>query len=239
MKQEQVQILEPSIKDVFNPEYRRDYLVHKTAKVRNKFYNFKIWGVKVGRVLTGKRVGPAEGWVKVRVRRALRNKRGIPIDKYGNEIDVNDIEALKNNCVYERPWYTIEYWKHNLLVNSGRDWVHAQLWTNTSAGTISSYYIGLTNDGTGTDATDTSLPGELDNTNGLGRAASTPAHTGGATTSTQIKTWTATNAGGTVQMAGNNYHASDASKMVLENTFTQTTLAAGDSLELTWTITTS
>jgi hypothetical protein len=234
------QILQPSIKDVFDSNYRRDYVIHKTAKVRNKFYNFKIWTQKLERIARGKPIGAQEGWVNLKVRRALRNKNGVPIDRDGKEIDVSDAKALEQRCVYPKDWYTIEDNKHNLLVTSGRDWVHAQLWTNTSAGTIAAYYIALTDDATGTDATDTQLPGELDNTNGLGRAASTPAHTPGATTSTLTKTWTATNAGDTgIQMAGACWHASTAATMALENTFTSTDLAVGDSLQLTWTITTS
>lgn len=237
-----MQILEkPSFKDVFDPEYRRDYVYHITAKPRNKIYNFKIWSQKLGRVFVGKRVGPQEGWVKLRVKRCVKNERGVPIDKYGNEIDVSDVKALQQKCVYKKDWFTVEDFKHNLLVTSGKDWVHAQLWTNTAAGTRGANFVGLTDDATGTAAGDTSLPGEVDNTNGLGRkVADSITHTPGANTSILVTTWTATNAGDTnIQMAGTFYHASTSTAFVLENTFTSTNLVAGDSLELTWTITTS
>jgi hypothetical protein len=234
-------MMQPSIKDIFETEYRRDYFIHKTAKARNKLYNFKILTKKIARVTKGQPIGTQEGWVKLRVKRAKRNAKGIPIDINGKEIDISDAIALRENCVYERDWFTVEDFKHNLLVTSGKDWVHAQLWTNTAAGTRGANYVGLTDDATGTAAGDTTLPGELDNTNGLGRkVADTITHTAGTNTTVLVTTWTATNAGDTgIQMAGTFYHASTTTAFVLENIFTSTNLAAGDSLELTWTITTS
>ena len=231
----------PSVKDIFDPKYRRDYINHITAKPRNKLYNFHIFTKKVARLVTGKPVGSQEGYVKLRVRRALRNKRGIPIDKYGNEIDVNDQKALEERCVYPKDWYTIEDYKHNLLLTVGRDWIHAQLWTNTSAGTIGANFIGLTANASAPAAGDTVLTGEVNNTNGMGRKVATPiTHTASATTSLLVSTWTASASGeASLQKAATFYHASTTTLIVLENTFTVTTLVSGDSLELSWTITTT
>ena len=232
---------QPSIKDIFEKEYRRDYINHVTAKPRNKLYNFKILTKKLLKVAKGEGFGSQEGYVKVRVRRCIKNQRGIPIDKYGNEIDVKDVKALQDKCTYKKDWFTVEQYKHNLLLTSGKDWVHAQLWTNTAAGTRGANFVGLTDDATGTAAGDTTLPGEVDNTNGLGRkVADTITHTPGANTTVLVTTWTATNSGDTnIQMAATFYHASTTTLIALENIFTSTNLIAGDSLELTWTITTS
>lgn len=50
---------------------------------------------------------------------------------------------------------------HNLLTNNGRDLFHAQCYTNTSAGTIGSNYIALTESSFTPLVGDTSLVGEI------------------------------------------------------------------------------
>lgn len=51
--------------------------------------------------------------------------------------------------------------KHNLLTTDGRDFFHAQVYTNTSAGTRGANFIALTTDSSGADAGDTTLPSEI------------------------------------------------------------------------------
>ena len=51
--------------------------------------------------------------------------------------------------------------QHNLLTTDGRDFFHAQVYVNTSAGTRGANFIALTTDSTGAAAGDTTLPGEI------------------------------------------------------------------------------
>ena len=77
--------------------------------------------------------------------------------------------------------------KHNLLTNAGRDYFHAQCYTNTSAGGIGCNYIALSENSGGAAAGHTAVAGEI-STSGLARAqASTRTHTSGTNTNlTQI-----------------------------------------------------
>lgn len=202
---------------------RRDYVIHKTSKLRNKVYNYY-------RRVTGT-YGGVEGFLTVRVRRAERDPKdpSQPLkDEFGN-------------IVYKRGWRFIERNKHNLLTTNGRDWVHAQLLTNTTAGTQGANEVALTDDATGANAADDTLPGELDNTNGLGKKGADGGitHTDDTNTTTFVVSWTASGAGDTnIQMAGTFFVPTAATgQLVFENTFTSTDLASGDTLELTWTFT--
>ena len=106
------------------------------------------------------------------------------------------------------------------------------------SGTLPAKWIGLTNDGTAPAVGDTALTAEI-TANGLQRALATFAHSGGATTMTLAKTWTASGAQ-SAQQAGlftGGYGASGGGTLVAHTTFTSATLASGDSLQLTWTIT--
>lgn len=132
-------------------------------------------------------------------------------------------------------WNTIELLKHNLLTNGGRDFIHNQAYTNTSAGTIGAVYVALTSDAVAPAATDTTLASEI-TTGGLARALATPAHTTGTNTSTLTITFTASATFTAVQKAGT-FNASSAGTMVHENTFTSTNLVANDQIALTWTMT--
>ena len=81
--------------------------------------------------------------------------------------------------------------KHNLLTNSGRDWMHAQVYTNTAVGTRGAGYIGLSANAAAPAATDTTLTGEI-TTGGLARVdAGTKTHTGGTNSTTIQHTFTA------------------------------------------------
>jgi hypothetical protein len=126
--------------------------------------------------------------------------------------------------------------KPNLLTNSGRDWMHAQVYTNTVAGTRGAGYIGLTTDATSPAATDTTLTGEI-TTNGLERAdASTKTHSNGTNSTTIQHTFTASGTHTAVQKAAL-FNAASSGYMAHVNTFTPVTLQSSDTLQVTWTVT--
>ena len=126
--------------------------------------------------------------------------------------------------------------KHNLLTDNGRDWMHAQVYTNTSAGTIGSNYLALSENAGGSSAAHTAVASEIA-TNGLTRAqATTLTHTTGTNTTTLAKTFTASGAFTAVQLAGL-FNASSGVTLSHENTFTSTALASSDLLTVTWTLT--
>ena len=126
--------------------------------------------------------------------------------------------------------------KHNLLTTDGRDFFHAQVYTNTSAGTQGANYIALTVDTTGADAADTTLPGEI-STGGLERAiATTITHVDDSNTTTLVKTFTASATHTAVQMSGT-FNASSVGILAHEAVFTSVTLVSSDTLQVTWTLT--
>ena len=126
--------------------------------------------------------------------------------------------------------------KHNLLTTDGRDFFHAQVYTNTSAGTQGANYIALTTDSTGADAADTTLPGEI-STGGLGRAiATTITHVDDSNTTTLVKTFTSSGTHTAVQMSGT-FNASSVGILAHEAVFTSVTLVSSDTLQVTWTLT--
>ena len=120
---------------------------------------------------------------------------------------------------------------HNLRTNAGINWQYGQMAGGTAAVCT---YIALSNSGATPAATDTALASEI-TTNGLARALATPAHTSNATSYTLAYTFTAagTQAAQNVGM----FNASSSGTLCFENTFTQASLAANDTLTVTWTIT--
>lgn len=221
------------------PELSKDVRAELTAPLRNKIHN-----IKTG--LSKNHYG-LEGHIGVRVRRAKRNSHGDPVDKNGNAIlnvfatEEEYIRELQNRCVYGYGWIEVEKHKHNIITTNGRDWVHEQIWTNAAAGSAeqAAHEIALTVDATGTDVADDALPGEI-TTGGLGKKnADTVTHTDNTNTTTLVTTWTASGSHTAVQMAGSFYNpTASTGQLILENTFTSTNLISGDSIELTWTITT-
>lgn len=126
--------------------------------------------------------------------------------------------------------------KHNLLTNSGRDWMHGQVYTNTAAGDRGAGYIALTTDATSPSASDTTLTSEI-TTGGLARAdATTKTHSSGTNTTTIQHTFTASATHTSVQKAAL-FNASSSGTMAHENTFTPVTLQSSDTLQVTWTLT--
>ncbi len=97
-------------------------------------------------------------------------------------------DEVKNLTTYE----TLFELAKNLVPSAGRDWMHAQLYTNTSAGTQGARYIALSETTSVPDDSWTTLTGEI-TTGGLARAASSPnpSHIAGTNVSIVEKTFTA------------------------------------------------
>ena len=126
--------------------------------------------------------------------------------------------------------------KPNLLTNAGRDWMHAQVYTNTGAGTRGAGFIALTSNTAAPAAGDTTLAAEI-TTNGLARAdATTKTHTGGTNSTTIQHTFTAS-AVHTAVVKASLFNAASSGYMAHINTFTAVTLQASDTLQVTWTVT--
>ena len=126
--------------------------------------------------------------------------------------------------------------KPNLLTNAGRDWMHAQVYTNTAAGERAAGYIALTTDTTSPAAGDTTLTSEI-TTGGLERAdASAKTHSSG-TNSTVIQNTFTASATHTAVVKAALFNAASAGTMAHENTFTSVTLQSSDTLQVTWTVT--
>ena len=126
--------------------------------------------------------------------------------------------------------------KHNLLTNAGRDYFHAQCYTNTSAGGIGVNYIALSENSSGANATHTAVAGEI-NSGGLTRVqATTRTHSSGTNTTTLAQTFTASATFTAVQLSGL-LNASSTGTLGHEATFTSVALVSGDTLSVTWTLT--
>ena len=126
--------------------------------------------------------------------------------------------------------------KHNLLTNGGRDYFHAQCYTNTSAGGVGANFIALSENSGGANASHTAVAGEI-STSGLSRAlASTRTHSSGTNTTTLQNTFTASGSFSAVQLSGL-LNAASTGTLGHEATFTSVALVSGDTLQVTWTLT--
>lgn len=129
----------------------------------------------------------------------------------------------------------------NLLVNGGRDQLHAAAW-GTSAQPAAGNYMALTANSTAAAATDTSLTGEITTAGGgLVRAQATWAHTAGTNTTTLTKTFTANGSDSlpvTVAKIGI-FNASSSGTMCFETALSSsaTLSVSGDNVTVTETIT--
>ena len=126
---------------------------------------------------------------------------------------------------------------HNLVTNAGFDLISDNVSKTTQPAACN--YIAVTNTAITPGATDTTLSGEIDNTNGLGRAQGTYAHSAGTKTYTVTKVFTA---GGTVASQATglfNAAIGGGGTMCYEATYTQVTVNSGDTLTVTWTVTLS
>ena len=137
-------------------------------------------------------------------------------------------------------WECLAYQNHNLLTNAGKDYFHAQCYTNNSAGGVGCNWIGLTESSITPAVADTTLSGEI-TTNGLNRLeATTKSHSAGANTTTLSKTFTATGSFTSV-LASALFNAASAGTMAHIANFStgSGTLISGDQLAVTWTMTLS
>ncbi len=126
----------------------------------------------------------------------------------------------------------------NLLTEGGRDFFHAQIYTNTSAGTKAGNGMAISDDATNVTSTDTILVGE-ETAGGLTRVvASTISHTASTNVTTLENTYTATAVFSALHKAalfnqdtigGTMTHASDFDADV--------DLEIGDTVTVTWTLT--
>jgi len=126
----------------------------------------------------------------------------------------------------------------NLLTTGGRDFFHAQDYTNTSAGTKGGNAIALSLDAANPAAGDTTLVGEI-TADGLTRAqASTISHTIGTNVTTLENTFTATAAFVDLHKSGLFNQNTIGGQMTHASEFTSdVTLAIGDTITVTWTLT--
>jgi hypothetical protein len=127
--------------------------------------------------------------------------------------------------------------KHNLLTDAGKDWMHQQVYTNTSAGTRGAGYIASTESVITPATGNTTLTGEI-TTNGLARAdAVTKSHTAASNSSTIEHTFTASGSFTSV-LASALFNASSAGTMPHIANFATGSgiLATNDTLKITWTV---
>lgn len=126
----------------------------------------------------------------------------------------------------------------NLLTTSGRDFFHAQDYTNTSAGTKGGNAIALSLDATNPAAGDTTLVGEI-TADGLTRVqASVISHTVGTNVTTLENTFTATAPFVNLHKSGLFNQNTIGGQMTHASQFTaDVTLAIGDTITVTWTLT--
>jgi len=140
----------------------------------------------------------------------------------------------------EGTWYPGSRFNHNILTTDGRDFMHAQCYTNSSAGTIGANYLAVSENAGGTGAAHTALAGEI-TTFGLARALVTSAsgsvtHANDSNSTVMDHTFTAS--GGTfsaVQLCGT-FNAASGVTLVHEATFTSAALADGDKLQIVYTL---
>ena len=123
----------------------------------------------------------------------------------------------------------------NLVTNSGRDWLHTQIYNN-SLTTQALQFIGLSNDTLTETSASTTLSNEIA-ANGLSRAlATTITHTAGTNTTTLAKTFQCTTAPQAAQKAALFNQASNGT-MNHVLAFTQRSLQVGDQLTVSFVIT--
>lgn len=129
---------------------------------------------------------------------------------------------------------------HNLRTTGGADW-QANAMGTTGSQPAAANYIALSNDSASPAAgdcaagsTSCTIASEI-TTNGLARHQATYSHSNGTNTWALTYTWTAS--GSQAAQKAGMFNASSSGTMVFEASFSQVTLAATDTLTLTWTVT--
>lgn len=132
-------------------------------------------------------------------------------------------------------WELIDRFHPNLLTTDGRDFFHAQVYTNTSAGTRGSGFMAVTTDSAAPAAGDTTLTSEIAS-GGLARAdATTKTHTDNTNSTTIEHEYTASATHNNVQKVGL-FNASSSGIMTHEGAFTAASLISGDKLKVTYVL---
>jgi hypothetical protein len=135
----------------------------------------------------------------------------------------------------ENRWEIIDQFHPNLLTTDGRDFFHAQVYTNTSAGTRGGGFMAVTTDSTAPAAGDTTLASEI-STGGLARAdATTKTHTDNTNSTTIEHEYTASATHTNVQKVGL-FNASSSGTLTHEGSFTAASLISGDKLKVTYVL---
>jgi len=131
-------------------------------------------------------------------------------------------------------WITVDD-HDNLVTNAGKDYFFIQCYQTTGIAANGINYQAVTTTAITPAVGDTTLSGEM-TTLGFSRAQGTYAHTVATNTCTITTTFTATGAATNVQ-AGGLFSAASAGTMGHEFTFTATTFATNDQLQLIVTVT--
>jgi hypothetical protein len=182
-------------------------------------------------------------YLEIRVRRFKGNER---FPAYSPELEWlmkhRQIPGSALNTMYHE-WEDTIYagWErmgisHNSVLNGGRDYIHNQAYITPAATNVFQYAAVSADTGTPT-ANDSTLPGEI-TTSDLARSSSVTgnAHSAGTNTTTIGITWTSAHTY-TALVKAALFTLSAAGTMAHEATFASTSLASGDQLALTWTIT--
>lgn len=158
--------------------------------------------------------------------------------QYYNKNEIPYDPTITNLVPVYDDWKEFSKPEHNLLTNAGKDYLHAQFWTNNAAGGVGCNFIALTESTLTPAVTDTVLSGEI-TTNGLNRTiASTRSHGAGSSSTVLSLTFTAAGAFTDVKASGL-FNASSSGTLAHIANFTtgSGTLSSGDQLAVTWTMT--
>lgn len=169
-------------------------------------------------------------------------------------VESHSFVTVRKYSAKEDKWITICENVPNLVTNEGRDHMHAQVYTNTAAGTRGFNYMALSADTNAVSATHTATgtsAGNWDATSmeitasGLARvevvaSGGTTTHTAGTNQTVHDKTFTNTSAGqvANIQKVGlfNDTDASGSEKLGHEASFTATTLEINDKIQIVYTL---
>lgn len=126
----------------------------------------------------------------------------------------------------------------NLLTTSGRDFFHAQVYTNTGTGTVGANFIALSDDAVNPVVGDTTLVGEI-TTNGLERiSATTKIHVAGTNVTTLEEIFTATAIFNGLHKSGLFNQLSIGGQMTHAREFSaDVNLQVSDTVTITWILT--
>jgi hypothetical protein len=196
-----------------------------------------IEGTKPGfwRILTSK----YRRWI----REAQARRRGFKVNgfvtvqvKRCKNVLYNEDGSVKGYDYGDNDWEIVDEDVPNLLTNGGRDWAHAQLYTNNAAGTAGANFLGVTANAGAPAAGDTVLTGEVTGSGFVRILCPTRTHTAGTNTTLLEHEFTATAQVLDLQKAGL-FTAVTGGILVHENTFTITDMENGDKLKISWTVT--